>query len=101
MPDDVALHNLMSKIALLCLHFPRLRLIWSRSLHATADQFLQLKAAQEEPDPLAAATVGVPLDTGTGASGTESVVNESALDVLRRLPGASARWQVGVLAASG
>ena len=30
------LHSLMSKLALLCLHFPRLRLIWSRSLHATA-----------------------------------------------------------------
>ncbi len=26
--DDVQLHSLMSRIALLCLHFPRLRLIW-------------------------------------------------------------------------
>lgn len=34
--DDVQLHSLMSKVALLCLHFPRLRIIWSRSLHATA-----------------------------------------------------------------
>lgn len=35
------------------MHFPRLRLIWSRSLHATADIFQQLKANQEEPDPVA------------------------------------------------
>jgi hypothetical protein len=34
--DDIQLHSLMSKVALLCLHFPRLRIIWSRSLHATA-----------------------------------------------------------------
>lgn len=50
--DEVQLHSLMSKIALLCLHFPRLRLIWSRSLHATADIFAQLKANQDEPDPV-------------------------------------------------
>ena len=51
--DDVQLHSLMSRIALLVLHFPRLRLIWSRSLHATADLFQQLKANQEEPNPVA------------------------------------------------
>ncbi len=42
----------MGRIALLVLHFPRLRLVWSRSLHATADMFQQLKANQEEPDPI-------------------------------------------------
>ncbi len=51
--DDVQLHSLMGRIALLVLHFPRLRLIWSRSLHATADMFQQLKGNQEEPDPVA------------------------------------------------
>ena len=43
----------MGRIALLVLHFPRLRLIWSRSLHATAQIFHQLKSNQEEPDPVA------------------------------------------------
>ena len=56
--DDVQLHSLMSRIALLVLHFPRLRLIWSRSLHATADLFHQLKANQEEPDAVAGGWVG-------------------------------------------
>lgn len=55
--DDVQLHSLMSKIALLCLHFPRLRLIWSRSLHATADMFHQLKANQDDPDPITGRTL--------------------------------------------
>jgi DNA excision repair protein ERCC-4 len=53
--DEVQLHSLMGRLALLLLHFPRLRLIWSRSLHATADIFQQLKANQEEPDPVAGA----------------------------------------------
>lgn len=56
--DDVQLNALMSKVALLCLHFPRLRLIWSRSLHATADIFQQLKANQEEPDPITGKPAG-------------------------------------------
>lgn len=51
-------HSLISKLCLLTLHFPRLRIIWSRSLHATADIFRALKTNQEEPDPVSAAAVG-------------------------------------------
>ena len=51
-------HSLISKLCLLTLHFPRLRIIWSRSLHATADIFRALKTSQEEPDPVSAAAVG-------------------------------------------
>lgn len=43
---------------LLTLHFPRLRIIWSRSLHATADIFRALKSNQDEPDPAVAALLG-------------------------------------------
>ncbi|PSC75286.1 DNA repair endonuclease UVH1 [Micractinium conductrix] len=87
--DEVQLHSLMSRVALLVLHFPRLRLIWSRSLHATADIFQQLKANQDEPDPVTAATVGVPDEAGACAGGApiESLVNQTAIDLLRRLPG--------------
>ena len=51
-------HSLISKLCLLTLHFPRLRLIWSRSLHATADIFQALKINQDDPDPVTAAAVG-------------------------------------------
>eukprot|EP00887_Chlorella_sp_A99_P005233 scaffold1.g5233.t1 len=93
--DDISLHSLMSRLTLLCLHFPRLRLIWSRSLHATADLFQQLKANQDEPDPVAAATVGVPLEAGAAVGHPpEAVVNQAAQDVLRRLPGVTdANWR--------
>ncbi|GAB4818898.1 hypothetical protein N2152v2_005944 [Parachlorella kessleri] len=95
--DDIQLHSLMSKLALLCLHFPRLRLIWSRSLHATAEMFQTLKVNHEEPDPIAAAAVGLAEaegGTGPGTGGGEAVVNQSAIDLLRRLPGVTeANWR--------
>ena len=53
-------NSLISKLTLLTLHFPRLRLIWSRSLHASADLFRALKSNQDDPDPLVAASVGEP-----------------------------------------
>lgn len=56
--------NIISKLSLLVMHFPRLRLVWSRSLHATADIFLSLKSNQDEPDESKAMRVGVPSEDG-------------------------------------
>jgi DNA excision repair protein ERCC-4 len=62
--DDVSPTNIISKLSLLVLHFPRLRIVWSRSLHATADIFLSLKTNQDEPDESKAMRVGVPSEDG-------------------------------------
>lgn len=62
--DDVTPTNIMSKLSLLVLHFPRLRILWSRSLHATAEIFASLKANQDEPDETKAVRVGVPSEEG-------------------------------------
>lgn len=62
--DDVTPTNVMSKLSLLVLHFPRLRILWSRSLHATAEIFASLKANQDEPDETKAVRVGVPSEEG-------------------------------------
>lgn len=62
--DDVAPYSIISKLSLLVMHFPRLRLVWSRSLHATAEIFASLKANQDEPDESKAMRVGVPTDEG-------------------------------------
>lgn len=57
-------NNIISKLSLLVLHFPRLRIIWSRSLHATAEIFAALKANQDEPDEAKAIRVGIPSEDG-------------------------------------
>ncbi|XP_024030660.1 DNA repair endonuclease UVH1 isoform X2 [Morus notabilis] len=62
--DDVTPNNIISKLSLLALHFPRLRIIWSRSLHATAEIFAALKTNQDEPDEEKAMRVGVPSEEG-------------------------------------
>lgn len=62
--DDVTPNNIISKLSLLALHFPRLRIVWSRSLHATAEIFASLKANQDEPDEAKATRVGVPSEEG-------------------------------------
>lgn len=51
-------NSLISKLVLLTTHFPRLRVIWSRSLHATASIFAALKSNQDDPDAAAAALIG-------------------------------------------
>lgn len=62
--DDVSPNSIISKLSLLVLHFPRLRILWSRSLHATAEIFTTLKANQDEPDEARAIRVGVPSEEG-------------------------------------
>ena len=62
--NDVTPNSIISKLSLLALHFPRLRIVWSRSLHATAEIFASLKANQDEPDEVKAIRVGVPSEEG-------------------------------------
>ena len=62
--DDVTPNSIISKLSLLILHFPRLQIIWSQSLHATAEIFASLKANQDEPNKTKAMQVGVPSEEG-------------------------------------
>ncbi|XP_021813564.1 DNA repair endonuclease UVH1 isoform X1 [Prunus avium] len=86
--DDVTPNSIISKLSLLALHFPRLRIIWSRSLHATAEIFTTLKANQDEPDETKAMRVGVPSEDGVVEDDVRAEnYNTSAVEFLRRLPG--------------
>ncbi|KAI6043131.1 hypothetical protein EDC04DRAFT_2962374 [Pisolithus marmoratus] len=78
--------SLQSKIVLLTLHFPRVRIIWSSSPYATADIFNDLKANSPEPDPSRAIAIGAEEDPDVGAG-----VNTAAEDLLRCLPGISTK----------
>ncbi|RDX86604.1 DNA repair endonuclease UVH1, partial [Mucuna pruriens] len=86
--DDVTPNSIISKLSLLALHFPRLRIIWSRSLYATAEIFTSLKANQDEPDETKAIRVGVPSEEGIVENDVRAEnYNTSAVEFLRRLPG--------------
>ncbi|VFQ66392.1 unnamed protein product [Cuscuta campestris] len=86
--DDVTPNSIISKLSLLVLHFPRLRIVWSRSLHATAEIFASLKANQDEPDEVKAIRVGVPSEEGVIENDVRAEnYNTSAVEFLRRLLG--------------
>lgn len=88
--------SLGAGLALLLLHHPRLRVLWSRGPRHTASLFWDLKVNRDDPDPDAAARVGDPDGGchvgggGEGAEGANSVgrtrVGEA---LLRALPGVS------------
>jgi DNA excision repair protein ERCC-4 len=76
--------DLQSKIVLLTLAFPRLRIIWSSSPYQTAEIFEELKKNAEEPDPRKAASLGA-----EGGEDDEAGrrFNQTAVDMLREVPG--------------
>lgn len=74
--------TVQSKIVLLTISFPRLRIIWSSSPYATSEIFNDLKTNNPEPDPMKAIAVGADDDPDVGAG-----VNTAAEELLRSLPG--------------
>lgn len=67
---------------MLTLAFPRLRVVWSSSPHATAEIFNDLKLNNPEPDPERAVLLGAE-DGQDGGGGANAVAEE----LLRALPG--------------
>jgi DNA excision repair protein ERCC-4 len=82
-----ATSDLQSKLVLLTLAFPRLRIIWSSSPYETAAIFESLKTQEEEPDPIAAVRVGLDGDM----KAEEQAFNREPQDMLRTVPGVSAK----------
>lgn len=84
---EISSQSVSSKLVLLTLHFPKLRILWCSSAHATAELFRDLKAKHPQPDPSVALTVGQ--DT---LDMTESAVyNATAQDFLLKLPGINSK----------
>jgi len=77
---------LQSKLVLLMLSFPRVRIIWASSPYATAEIFADLKANMPEPDPRKAIAIGAEEDPDAGAG-----INAAAEELLRCLPGITAK----------
>ncbi|KAH8907875.1 DNA repair protein [Coniochaeta sp. PMI_546] len=76
--------DLQSKIVLLTLAFPKLRIIWSSSPYETAEIFERLKAQEDEPDPIAAVQAGLDREN-MGAE--EQAFNTEPQEMLAVVPG--------------
>jgi DNA excision repair protein ERCC-4 len=76
-------NDLQSKIVLLTLAFPKLRIIWSSSPYETAEIFERLKTQEEEPDPIAAVRAGLDKDTLV----EEQMFNSGPQEMLGAVPG--------------
>lgn len=83
-----------SKLVLLLLHFPRLRVLWSRTPAMSAALFRELKAGRPDPDAAACleeqAPAAAPLaDTATTAEvllHVPGITERNLLPFVRRLP---------------
>ncbi|EDV45795.1 DNA repair endonuclease XPF [Drosophila erecta] len=89
--------DIVQKLQLLTLHFPKLRLIWSPSPYATAQLFEELKLGKPEPDPQTAAALGSDEPT----AGEQLHFNSGIYDFLLRLPGVHTRNIHGLLRKGG
>ena len=83
----------LSKLALMVLHFPQVRIVWSRDANMTGSVFLTLKATaasgpQDQPDTNSALVVG---EKHRAASAEEHDEEKAAsltpMDILLKLPG--------------
>ena len=98
-PAQINPDSLQTKLTLLILKFPKLRIIWSPNQRFTARVFAGLKKVEDEPTIEKATRVGVPDDfakTADGEDDDENVdergfnkngINQAAVNFLRKLPG--------------
>jgi len=94
LPSATAAPDLQSKLVLLTLAFPKLRIIWSSSPYETAEIFERLKSNEPEPDPIAAVRAGLDdsddltqLDPSTQQLEHRSVFNPEPQEMLLAVPG--------------
>jgi len=87
MSSSNASSDLQSKLVLLTLAFPKLRIIWSSSPYQTAEIFESLKTQEPEPDPIHAVQIG--LESGQKAE--DQSFNREPQDMLRVVPGVTGK----------
>lgn len=85
-PNNVS-SDLQSKLVLLTLAFPKLRIIWSSSPYQTAEIFESLKAQENEPDPITAVRAGLSKDQTAEAQ----PFNQQPEEMLLQVPGVTGK----------
>ncbi|KAM7148941.1 DNA repair endonuclease XPF [Molossus nigricans] len=85
--QEISSNDISSKLTLLTLHFPRLRILWCPSPHATAELFEELK--QNKPQPDAATAMAVTADSETLPESEK--YSPGPQDFLLKMPGVNAK----------
>ena len=81
---DVANSDVIARLQLLTIHFPKLKILWSPSPYATAELFEELKKGREEPDPSKAAAMSMDI---IDEFSYEEKYNPAIRDFVIKLPG--------------
>ncbi|KDQ09302.1 hypothetical protein BOTBODRAFT_164970 [Botryobasidium botryosum FD-172 SS1] len=84
--DRIFENTIQSKLVLLTLAFPRLRIIWSSSPYQTSKIFADLKKKMPEPDVQRAIAIGAEEEEAEAGE-----INALAEDLLRSLPGVTTK----------
>ncbi|XP_035195548.1 DNA repair endonuclease XPF isoform X2 [Oxyura jamaicensis] len=85
--QEISSSDVTSKLTLLTLHFPKLRILWCPSPHATAELFEELK--QNHPQPDAEIAMAVTADSETLPESDK--YNPGPQDFLLKMPGINAK----------
>ncbi|CDH49119.1 mus38-like protein [Lichtheimia corymbifera JMRC:FSU:9682] len=86
MKDTIVATDLSSKLVLLTLTFPKVKLIWSSSPHETAAVFKELKRNEDEPNADVAMMVGA-----ENADDPNQTHNMTPQEILRSMPGVDSK----------
>lgn len=97
MSNDVTSSDVVAKLQLLTLHFPKLKLVWSPSPYATAQLFEELKHGREEPDSTDAAAVGMEISSEQQDPDMLEMWNTAVHDLVTKLPGVTTKNQRSLL----
>jgi len=81
--SEVSVNDISSKLTLLTLHFPKLRILWCHSPYATAELFDDLKVNNPEPD----ANTSMLIGSDPPAAASEITYNIGPQDFILKLPG--------------
>lgn len=84
---DIASTDITARLQLLTLHFPKLRILWSPSPHATAELFEELKKGREEPSAEKAAAMSFDFVDDHNVDR----FNPSVKDLVSKLPGVNSK----------
>ncbi|XP_065706963.1 DNA repair endonuclease XPF [Patagioenas fasciata] len=85
--QEISSNDVTSKLTLLTLHFPKLRILWCPSPHATAELFEELK--QNHPQPDAETAMAITADSEILPESDK--YNPGPQDFLLKMPGVNAK----------